>query len=60
MIVELIYLQKQLDLIKSYWEEIVWQKLQNIKELKTDEVKQAFETVVMSFLNDFLLNVLSD
>ena len=58
MTVWLIYLQKQLDLIKSCWEEIIWWKLQNIEELETNETKQASETVAVSSLNDFLLNML--
>ena len=37
---------------------MIWQKLQNIKELEINEVKQAFKTTIMSFLNNFLLNIL--
>ena len=39
---------------------MIQQKLQNIKELKTNKAKQASETTVMSSLNEFLLNILSD
>ena len=44
--------------MKSCWEEIIQQKLQNIEELKVNEAKQASETAAVFFLDDFLLNVL--
>ena len=56
----LVCLQKQSDLIESCWEEMIWQKLQNIEELETDEAREASETAIVSSLNDFLLNMLSD
>ena len=37
---------------------MIWQKLQNIEELKINEVKEAFKTAAVSSLNDFLLNIL--
>ena len=58
MTAQLIHLQKQLNLMKSHWEEMVQQKLQNIEELKVNEVREASETATVSSLNDFLLNVL--
>ena len=57
---QLIHLQKQSDLMKSYWEEMIWWKLQNIEELKADEAREAFKTAIMSSLDNFLLNVSSD
>ena len=46
--------------MKSCWEEMIWQKLQNIKELETNEAKQASKTATVLSLNNFLLNILSD
>ena len=56
----LSHLQKQQDLIESHWEKMIWQKFQNIKELKTDKAHEASETVVVPFLNEFLINMSSD
>ena len=39
---------------------MIQQKLQNIKKLKTDKVKEGSETAIMFSLNKFFLNVLSD
>ena len=36
------------------------QELQNIKEFKTNKVKEAFKTITIFLLNEFLLNMLSD
>ena len=60
MMTQLIYLQKQSDLIKSCWEEIIWWKLQNIEKLKITETKKTSEIAAVSSLNNFLLNMLSD
>ena len=56
----LICLQKQSDLMKSHWEEMVWQELQNIEELEINEAREAFKTAIVSSLNNFLLNMSSD
>ena len=60
MTAQLIHLQKQSDLMKSCWEEMVWWELQNIEELKVNEAREAFKTAIMPSLNDFLLNMSSD
>ena len=39
---------------------MIQQKFQNIEELEADKVQKASETAIMSSLDDFLLNVLSD
>ena len=57
---QLLQLQKQQDLIKTHWDEMVWWKLQNIKELEADEAHESSEAVAMPSLDNFLLNVLSD
>ena len=46
--------------MKSYWEEIVQHELQNIEELKINEACEASKTTAVSFLNEFLLNMLSN
>ena len=60
MTAQLVHLQKQSDLMESCWEEMIQQELQNIEELEADEAREAFETAMMSSLNNFLLNVSSD
>ena len=57
---QLTCLQNQSDLMKSYWEEMMWWELQNIEELKVDEAREAFKTATVSSLNNFLLNMLFD
>ena len=54
------HLCKQYDLIQLCKSDMIWRKFQNIKELKTDDVKWASRVSLMSSLNDFLLNVSSD
>ena len=39
---------------------MIWQKFQNIEELEADKAWKASETAIVSSLNDFLLNVLSN
>ena len=53
-------LQKQQDLIESHWEEMIQCEFQNIEELEANEAHKASEAAVVPFLNEFLLNVLSD
>ena len=55
-----VWLQQQQELIESHWEEMIWQKFQNIKELEVNKSQKTSETAIMSSLNNFLLNVLSD
>ena len=50
-------LQKQQDLIKSCWEEMIQCEFQNIEELKVSEAHEASEAAVVPFLNKFLLNM---
>ena len=57
---QLLCLQKQQDLIKSCWEEMIWCEFQNIEKLETDEAHKTSEAAVVPFLKKFLLNVLSD
>ena len=56
----LSHLQKQQDLIESCWEKMIQQKFQNIEELKINKAHEISEAVVVSSLNKFLLNMLSD
>ena len=39
---------------------MIWCELQNIKELKADEACKTSEITAVPFLNEFLLNVLSN
>ena len=57
---QLSRLQKQQDLIESYWEEMIQWEFQNIKELETDKAHEASKAAVVPSLNEFSLNMLSD
>ena len=39
---------------------MIQQEFQNIEELKVNKAQKASETAIMSSLNNFLLNMLSD
>ena len=39
---------------------MLWWELQNIKKFKTNKARKVSETAIMSLLNKFLLNMLSD
>ena len=39
---------------------MIQHKLQNIKELETDKAHKTFKTTIVPFLNEFLINLLSD
>ena len=60
MTAQLICLQKQQDLMKFCWEEMICWKLQNIEELEANEAQKASETAAEPFLNEFLLNMSSN
>ena len=53
----LVHLQKQQNLIKICWEEMIWHEFQNIEKLEADEAYKASKTAIISSLNEFLLNI---